>query len=81
MKRGCEVCGYRKHPSALTFDHINPEEKYRTKTGNVVHISDMVKGNRYSMKTILKEIDKPKVITTLKINKSDILFIDIYFFN
>lgn len=62
MKRGCEVCGYRKHPSALTFDHINPEDKYRTKTGNIVHISDMVKGNRYSMKTVLKEIDKCRVL-------------------
>jgi hypothetical protein len=26
-QRGCEMCGYDEHPAALTFDHINPEEK------------------------------------------------------
>ena len=59
---GCENCGYASHPAALTFDHINPEEKYTTKNGKKVHISDMVKGNRYSIKTILKEIVKCRVL-------------------
>ena len=25
--RGCEECGYDDHPAALTFDHLNPDEK------------------------------------------------------
>ena len=25
--RGCQECGYDDHPAALTFDHLNPEEK------------------------------------------------------
>ena len=62
LVRGCDICGYDKHPSALTFDHLNPALKYRTKDGKPVHISDMVKGNRYSLKTIMKEIDKCRVI-------------------
>ena len=26
-KKGCEICGYNKHPRALSFDHINPSDK------------------------------------------------------
>lgn len=62
LQSGCVACGYSKHPSALTFDHVIPENKYKTKNGKVVHISDMVKGNRYSLKTILDEIRKCRVI-------------------
>ena len=36
MRKGCEFCGYNKHPRALCFDHINPETKnILTKNGNV----------------------------------------------
>mgnify|MGYP006294318355 CR=1 FL=1 len=62
MSSGCVICGYNKHPAALTFDHTDPESKYRTKSGKKVHLSDMIKGNRYSLKTILKEIDKCRVL-------------------
>ena len=62
LARGCDICGYDKHPSALTFDHLDPETKHKTRNGKLVHISDMVKGNRYSIDTILKEIDKCRVI-------------------
>ena len=62
MTAGCEVCGYRIHPAALTFDHINPENKYRTKSGNLVHLSDMIKGNRYALTTVLAEISKCRVL-------------------
>lgn len=62
LVRGCDVCGYDKHPSALTFDHVDPSTKHRTKFGKLVHISDMVKGNRYSLPSILKEIDKCRVV-------------------
>jgi hypothetical protein len=27
LKKGCEVCGYNSHPSALEFDHIDPATK------------------------------------------------------
>ena len=27
LEKGCEICGYNQHPAALTFDHLNPEEK------------------------------------------------------
>lgn len=26
---GCAICGYKKHPDALHFDHLNPKEKTR----------------------------------------------------
>ena len=27
LEQGCAECGYKEHPAALTFDHINPETK------------------------------------------------------
>jgi len=27
IKKGCACCGYRKHPSALDFDHLDPSIK------------------------------------------------------
>jgi hypothetical protein len=62
LTAGCQICGYRKHPAALCFDHIEPEQKYKTKNGNKVHIADMVKGGRYGLKTILLEIKKCRVL-------------------
>ena len=62
VTRGCEMCGYNAHPSALQFDHIDPATKYRTKSGKVVHPSDMIKGGRYSLETILAEIRKCRVL-------------------
>ena len=32
LSTGCEICGYNKHPAALSFDHFNPENKYKTKS-------------------------------------------------
>jgi hypothetical protein len=29
MFLGCSICGYKKHPDALHFDHLNPTEKVR----------------------------------------------------
>jgi hypothetical protein len=62
LSTGCEICGYKKHPAALTFDHTNPENKYRTKSGKKVHLSDMIKGNRYCLDTILKEVEKCRIL-------------------
>lgn len=61
-ERGCEVCGFNAHPAALQFDHIDPATKYRTKAGKVVHPSDMIKGGRYSLETVLAEIAKCRVV-------------------
>lgn len=38
---GCEACGYARHAFALQYDHINASEKYRTKSGKLVHPSDL----------------------------------------
>jgi ribosomal protein L32 len=27
MTKGCEICGYAKHPRALSFDHLDPKTK------------------------------------------------------
>lgn len=62
LERGCEECGYAAHPAALEFDHIHPEEKYRTRDGKIVHLSDMIKGNRYALATVLDEISKCRVL-------------------
>lgn len=59
---GCELCGYNADPRALQFDHVDPATKYRTKAGKVVHPSDLIKGNRYSLKTVLAEIAKCRVL-------------------
>jgi hypothetical protein len=38
---GCEVCGYALEQFALQFDHLNPATKYRTKSGKIIHPSDL----------------------------------------
>ena len=62
MKDGCEICGYNKHPAALSFDHTTPLNKYRTKSGKTVHVSDMVKGGRYGWETIQAEMNKCRIL-------------------
>jgi len=62
IERGCEICGYNAHACALQFDHLDPDTKYRTRKGKIVHLSDMIKGNRYSLPTVLAEIAKCRVL-------------------
>lgn len=62
LKSGCSICGYNAHPAALSFDHIDPATKYRTKNGKRVNVADMVKGGRYSWKTIQEEIGKCRIL-------------------
>lgn len=62
VERGCEVCGFNAHPAALQFDHIDPATKYRTRSGKVVHPSDMIKGGRYALETVLAEIHKCRIL-------------------
>ena len=54
MLKGCKFCGYKKNPSALEFDHINP----KTKIGEV---SKMVHAN-FSVKKLKEEIRKCRVL-------------------
>jgi hypothetical protein len=62
LSKGCEFCGYNNHPAALSFDHIDPSTKYRTKNGKRVNVADMVKGGRYSWATIQEEIKKCRIL-------------------
>ncbi len=65
LDRGCEdpFChGYPRVASALQFDHIDPATKYRTRTGKLVHLADMIKGGRYALSTIMAEIAKCRVL-------------------
>lgn len=62
LKHGCEICGYNAHPAALSFDHIDPSTKYRTRNGKRVNVADMVKGGRYGWQTIVDEIKKCRVL-------------------
>lgn len=65
MVQGCQskdCMGHPSIPAALDFDHIDPATKYRTRTGKTVHPADMVKGGRYSLPTILREIAKCRVL-------------------
>ena len=64
LKAGCAICGYNKHPAALSFDHTNPENKYKTKSGRKVQIADMVKSGRYAWGTIAEEIEKCRILCT-----------------
>jgi len=50
---GCAFCGYKKHPTALDFDHINPNEKLGT-------ISKAYKG--WGWKRLKDEIRKCQVL-------------------
>ena len=61
-ERGCQYCGYNAYPCALQFHHLDPATKYRTRTGKLVHLADMVKGGRYGIQTILAEIAKCRVL-------------------
>ena len=49
---GCVLCGYKKHPDAIHFDHIDPNIKSR-------EISTMAS---YGIKAIKKEIKKCRLL-------------------
>ena len=54
LKKGCSVCGYNKHASALEFDHIDPKYKY----AGICRITQ----RNDSVKTLKKEIRKCRVL-------------------
>jgi hypothetical protein len=51
---GCENCGYDKHPRALQFHHIDPDNK-------TMGVSRMIQ-NSFSWDEILNEIDKCELL-------------------
>jgi len=67
MSHGCSICGYDKHPSALCFDHIKPEEKHEmTKNGcskrNHAGGMFMLYGKKFSSDVLLDEINKCRIL-------------------
>jgi hypothetical protein len=52
--RGCYICGFNKHYSALDFDHINRDTKIK-------NVSRLV-GDTCSWKTVVAEIRKCRVL-------------------
>jgi hypothetical protein len=40
--QGCEECGYSRYPEALQLDHIDPETKYRTRSGKLLSPGEML---------------------------------------
>lgn len=50
--KGCEHCGYDKHPEALHFDHLDPSKKR--------HIVSGMYG--YSLKVLMDEVRKCRVL-------------------
>jgi len=49
---GCAFCGYKQHPSALHFDHLDPKTK-------VASIAKMMSG---SVQNIKKEMRKCRIL-------------------
>jgi hypothetical protein len=67
MSRGCSICGYDKHPSALCFDHLNTNDKHEmTKNGcskrNHAGGMFMLYGKKYSNDVLLDEILKCRIL-------------------
>lgn len=52
MAKGCEVCGYKEHPAALTFDHLDPT----TKSFSPTH------GTHRSIEKMMQELEKCRVL-------------------
>ena len=60
VNTGCKMCGYKHYnPRVFDFHHLSPQDKYKTKSGKIVHIADMM---HYSIKTVMKEVKKCIVI-------------------
>jgi hypothetical protein len=57
---GCEVCGYAYEQEALQYDHINPTTKYRTKSGKVIHPSDLFRN--CSLRVMNSELTKCQIL-------------------
>ena len=54
LSKGCAICGYNKHPRALTFDHIDPHTKHEKYSSKQM--------SRWNMEVLLEEIEKCRVL-------------------
>ena len=54
LDRGCEFCGYKKHPQALVFDHIDPDTKHPKYSSKQL--------TRWGPTTLQEELDKCRVL-------------------
>ena len=61
LASGCIRCGYNKSAAALEFNHTDPSNKYTTRTGRRLHLSDMV-ATGYGLTTIMEEIRKCEIL-------------------
>ena len=60
VNTGCKMCGFKHYnPKVFDLHHVNPEDKYKTKNGNIVHLADMM---HYSFDAVMKEVIKCIVI-------------------
>ncbi len=50
--KGCSLCGYKEHPAALQFDHLDPSTKVRD-------VSNMV---TLKLKRLMDEVRKCRVL-------------------
>lgn len=54
MNKGCELCGYNKHPQALAFDHLDPKTKHEKYSSKQL--------TRWGMNTLLEELKKCRIL-------------------
>jgi len=52
VTKGCEYCGYKDHPKALQFDHLDRSSKHK----NIAHMKD---GN---LKKLIEEVRKCRIL-------------------
>ena len=58
-QNGCQICGYNKHPRAISFDHEIPSEKLHSISSLASHFAKAGKKNREIIKNlIIEEIKK-----------------------
>jgi hypothetical protein len=54
LSAGCAICGYNKHPRALTFDHLDPSEKHEKFSSKQML--------RWGEETLMEELKKCRVL-------------------
>ena len=52
--RGCQICGFKAHPQALVFDHIDPDTKHPKYSSKAL--------TRWGSATLQEELDKCRVL-------------------
>jgi hypothetical protein len=67
ISRGCDICGYNKHPASLCFDHLpNFEKAEITKNGcskrSCAGGMFMMYGKKYDVEELISEIKKCRIL-------------------